>query len=268
MLLIRTLIVATLVGLAAAANCLGAASAEPLYCQAVIPDSFGVRYCNHQAIAEGDIAPLQVAVTNNAQYTNTPVENTYYSVGATVYIPAKLVLGEIMQIVFACKDVACTDAYDDLFEYTGEFVAGKHPEDEQAVQDWKDGGRQGPRPVSRRLDNDVTFEMGMYPGDLGVCSGLPPSVNKSRACGFLTLTGEVHRRLASLSLEPFVVPARILPPVHNDARRYRFRRSRTRTPTRTKTKAAVLFWATYTCEPWASRREPCSSEATARRAFS
>ena len=146
--LVRTLLAAALVGFAAAANCQGSASSEPLYCQASIPDSGGQRYCDSQAILVGDTAPLEVTVRNDAFYTNSPVENTNYPPGTNIYLRGKLQAGKRMEVVFACKDTACTDAYDDMFEYTGVFEPGGDPEDEQILEDWKNADRatRGPRP--------------------------------------------------------------------------------------------------------------------------
>ena len=191
---IRTLLAAALVGLAAAANCQGSASSDPLYCQAVIPGSGGVRYCNSQALQVNDSAPLEVSVTNDAFYKNSPISNTWYVLDETVYLPGFLRAGKRMQIVFACKTIECTDAHDDLFEYTGTFEPGKDPEDVQAVQDWKDGGRNGPRPTVDRLDGRVSFTMGQHPGEVGLCNNLVGSVNRNLACGYITILDDVRAR--------------------------------------------------------------------------
>ena len=106
--LIRTLLAAALVGLAAAANCLGSASSSPIYCTC--------GQCDSQAISVGETVSLEVKIRNEANYRNTPIENTYYTPGSTIYLPAKLVAGKQIEVVFACKNIACSDAYDDIFE--------------------------------------------------------------------------------------------------------------------------------------------------------
>ena len=57
---------------------------------------------------------------------------------------------------------------------TGTFEPGKDPEDEQAVQDWKDGGKAGPRPQIRTLDGRVSFTMGQYSSDKDCLCALGP----------------------------------------------------------------------------------------------
>ena len=108
---------------------------------------------------------LEVRITNDAQYQNTgnPLVNPDYPDGTNIYIPVKLVAGKRMQVVFACKDGGCSDAYDDLFEYTGLFEPGTDPLDEQAVEDWKadkNNPDRGPRPQVATLDGRVSFTMG------------------------------------------------------------------------------------------------------------
>ena len=116
--MLRRTILALGLASAAAENCGGSLSLDPRYCVGTVDNDGVTRYCDSTAILEGDIVPLRIRVTNNANYENLDADS--------IYVPAQLVGGKTMQIVFACIE-ACTDPEGNVETCTDANIATKTP---------------------------------------------------------------------------------------------------------------------------------------------
>jgi len=202
-------------------NCLGSANIEPVYC--LQKDADLNNYCISQGIKPNDIVPLQVAIRNDCHYTES-------GTGTQVYVPAKLQSGKIVQIVFACRDPSCNTFDDDLFEYTNYFEPGPDPADEQAFDDWKDGGRVGPRPDRGTLgavncdpSTDATCRVSFTMGSTSGTSYGGPEYCKStstnqngvapdltKACGYFKIHDDVRHVLPAPARSHTELPPSVL----------------------------------------------------------